>query len=67
MRDGRVGVLGTGGGIKNTVTIDTDRHGESLKILRSYVLRYSEHRILIPKIQLRTIQRCGVPSGRAAL
>ena len=28
MRDGRVDVLGTGGGVKNTVTIDTDRHGK---------------------------------------
>ena len=29
MRDGRVDVLETGGGVKNTVTIDTDRHGGS--------------------------------------
>ncbi len=28
MRDGRVDVLGDGGGIKITVTIDTDRHGK---------------------------------------
>ena len=30
MRDGRVDVLGGGGGIKITVTIDTHRHGYSL-------------------------------------
>ena len=29
VRDGRVDVLETGGGVKNTVTIDTDRHGGS--------------------------------------
>ena len=29
MRDGRDGDLGIGGGVKNIVTIDTDRHGES--------------------------------------
>lgn len=28
MCDGRVDVLGTGSGVKNTVTIDTDRHGK---------------------------------------
>jgi len=28
MCDGRVDVLGTGGGAKNIVTIDTDRHGK---------------------------------------
>ena len=28
MRDGRVDLLGSGCGIKNTVTIDTDRHAE---------------------------------------
>ena len=27
MRDGRDDVFGTGGGLKKTVTIDTDRHG----------------------------------------
>ena len=26
MRDGRVDVFDSGGGVKNTVTIDTDRH-----------------------------------------
>ena len=28
MRDGRVDVCGSGGGLKKTVTIDTDRHGK---------------------------------------
>jgi len=30
MRDGRVDVFDSGGGVQNTVTIDTDRHGKSL-------------------------------------
>jgi len=28
MRDGRVDVFDSGGGVQNTVTIDTDRHGK---------------------------------------
>ena len=35
MCDGRVDVLDSGGGVQNTVTIDTDRHGSLLRVQRA--------------------------------
>ena len=40
MRDGRDDILGSGGGVKNTVTIVTDRHGKESKRMKSVQIPY---------------------------
>ncbi len=73
MCDGRVDVFGSGGGVKNTVTIDTHRHAKFPPAVRLPFSKGNEHwgaiRRLLgqrPTAEPMTVQReslCGFPLG----